>query len=166
MTSSLAVPEQVAAAPSPAPPKPVETAPETPKELIKEPTIIERKEKKQEDSYSIETTKLDVDEKAMGIKNPVIPENDQSAAEVQKAPQDVKAKIMSSKQKQTSDGSYEIETTSMEAADEPATQTAPAVQTSQAPKKPAEAPKKEQKLKQKKKEEKSDFVIETTVATP
>jgi hypothetical protein len=83
----------------------------------------------------------------------------------EKKPEVIKEQKITSKQKKEEDKSFQIETTSMEAIDEPSK---PAPITSVAPAKtPSPAQKKVVKKEEKKKEKEShDFVIETTTATP
>lgn len=70
-----------------------------------------------------------------------------------------------SKQKKESDTSFQIETTVMDAADEPQNQAQKTTSTT-SPVKPAAISKKKEEKKKEKKEVSHEFVIETTVATP
>lgn len=83
-------------APSPAPAKP-------------QPEV--KPAEKKDEGLSIETSKLDVDEKELGIKAPVITKEQTP----EKKPVEIKEQKLVSKKTEKSDGSFQIETTSMEA---------------------------------------------------
>lgn len=119
---------------------------------------VKKPVEKKDDGLSIETSKLIVDEKEMGIKAPVITQE----YTPEKKPEVINVQKLISKQNKESDGSFQIETTSMEAEEQ--AQKPAAFQSSS--KQVASAPKKAEKKIEKKKEESHDFVIETTVATP
>ena len=78
------------------------------------PTIapeVKPVEIKKEDGLSIETSKLDFDEKEMGIKNGVITKEQTPEKKIE----EIKVQKLISKQNEKTDGSFQIETTSMEA---------------------------------------------------
>jgi hypothetical protein len=148
-------------APSPS----VQPAPQAAPQPEVKPVEKKKEFKKEEGEFSIETSKLDVDEKELGIKAPVIPaKTDDSTQEKKQVV--INEQKLTSKQKQEGDGSFQIETTVMDA-DEPQSQTQhiSAAPTSGAAAKKA-APVKKVEKKKEKKDDSNGFVIETTVATP
>lgn len=80
------------------------------------PAVEVKKVKKDESEFSIETSKLDVDEKELGIIAPIIPAKIEMP---EKKAETINEQKLVSKQNKESDGSFSIETTSMEANDEP-----------------------------------------------
>ena len=122
------------------------------------PVVVAKPVEKKEDGLSIETSKLVVDEKELGIKAPVIIKE----VTLEQKPEVINEQKLTSKQNKESDGSFQIETTVMEAEEQQQAQK----QAFTGSKPVAPAAKKVEKKQEKKKEESHDFVIETTVATP
>jgi hypothetical protein len=138
---------------------------EQPKAAPKPKAVVQKAD--ESPAFSIETTKLDVDEKDLGIKTAQIPKKTEAEEKKPVAPKEIKEQKLTSKQSGDKEGSsFTIETTSMEAEVEAAPK--PAASSTVAPK-PVEKKvekKVEVKLAKKAEPEPADFRIETTTATP